>query len=44
MPNSLDTEQNRLELHFSIDKAVNILVKLDLFAWASFFHLIFNQI
>ena len=31
---------NQLEFHISIDKAVNIQVTLDLFAWASFFHLI----
>ena len=42
MPNSLDTEQNWLEFHILIDKAVNIQVTLDLFAWASFFHLIFE--
>ena len=37
MPNFLDTE-----FHISIDKAVNIQVKLNLFACTSLFHLIFK--
>ena len=37
MPNSLNREQNRLKFHISIDEAVNIQLKLDLFSWASFF-------
>ena len=40
MPNSLVAEQNWLEFHISTDKAVNIEMNLDLFAWVSFFLLI----
>ena len=42
MPNSLNTEQN-LEFHILIDEAVNIQLKLDLFPWVYFFHLIFEK-
>ena len=31
VPNSLNTEQNRFEFHISIDEAVNIELKFDLF-------------
>ena len=41
-PNSLNTGQNRSEFHMSIDEAVNIQLKLNLFSWMSFFHLIFE--
>ena len=37
VPNSLDTEQSRLQFHISIDKVLDIKGKLDVFAWASFF-------
>ena len=42
MPKSLNTEQNRLEFHITIDEAVNIKLKLDLFSWVSLFHVIFE--
>ena len=42
MSNSLNTKQNHLEFHISVDEAVNIQLKLDLFSWGSFFHLIFE--
>ena len=42
LPKSLKTEENLLELHITIDEAVNIQLKLDLFSWASLFHLIFE--
>ena len=42
MPNSLVAEKNRLEFHISTDKVLNFQVKLDLFALASSFHLIFE--
>ena len=44
VPNSLHKEQNRLEFRISIDEAIigNIKLKLDLFSWASLFHLIFE--
>ena len=38
----LDTEQNLLEIHISIDEAVNIKLKLELLSWASLFNLIFE--
>ena len=40
VPSSLVTEQNRSEFHISIDKAVNIQMKLDS-CLGVFFHLIF---
>ena len=42
MLKSLDTEQNLLEIHISIDEAVNVKLKFDLFSWASLFRLIFE--
>ena len=40
--NLLIQKKNRLKFHISIDEAVNIKLKLELFSWASFFHLIFE--
>ena len=34
--------QNHSEFHILIDEAVNIQLKLNLFSWMSFFHLIFE--
>ena len=42
VPNSLNAKQNRSEFYISIDEAVNIQLKLNLFSSASFFHLIFE--
>ena len=42
VPKSLNTEQNRLEFHTSIEEAVNIKLKLELFSWASLFNLIYE--
>ena len=41
-PNFLNMGQNRSEFYMSIDEAVNIQLKLNLFSWMSFFHLIFE--
>jgi len=41
-PNSLNTGQNRSVFHMSIDEAVDIQLKLNLFSWMSLFHLIFK--
>ena len=42
LPKSLNTDQNRLEFHISIDETLNIQLKLDLFSWESLFYLIFE--
>ena len=42
LPKSLNTEQDSIEFHISINETANIQLKLDLFPWSSLFHLIFE--